>query len=269
VRHGWPRAHLKGTNLPSLNLVDGAREGLSMISSIDHLIIRAEDLDTAVDQYRELGFTVVSGGRHPHGTHNALISFQDGSYLELIAFWDVEAAAESPARQGLGLTQYALASDDLSGDVEAINGRGLDFAGPHDGARARPDGVQVAWKTAGSGDWSNRPTLPFFIEDVTAREVRVPGGESAIHANGIQGIARITVEVADLPVTVERYAALLDAAPTKAAEDRAEFEVGPHLIELCAGSAGGGLVGAALIGERGFEISTDAASGARLEVVTG
>ena len=57
-----------------------------MIQGIDHLVIVVKDLDQATRDYRELGFNVVAGGQHPVGSHNALIAFEDGSYLEIIAF---------------------------------------------------------------------------------------------------------------------------------------------------------------------------------------
>ena len=41
----------------------------------------------ALGFYEKLGFTVVPGGKHPVGSHNMLISFSDGSYLELIGFY--------------------------------------------------------------------------------------------------------------------------------------------------------------------------------------
>ncbi|TMJ30929.1 MAG: VOC family protein, partial [Alphaproteobacteria bacterium] len=56
------------------------------VQAIDHLVIMFPDLETAIRDYTELGFTVVRGGSHPTGTHNALIAFADGAYVELIAF---------------------------------------------------------------------------------------------------------------------------------------------------------------------------------------
>ena len=58
-----------------------------MLKGIDHLVIVVPELEAAVASYRGLGFTVVPGGRHPIGTHNALIAFEEGAYLELIAFF--------------------------------------------------------------------------------------------------------------------------------------------------------------------------------------
>ena len=59
-----------------------------MLKGIDHIVIAVPDLERASRNYETLGFTVVPGGRHPVGTCNALISFSDGAYIELIAFYE-------------------------------------------------------------------------------------------------------------------------------------------------------------------------------------
>jgi hypothetical protein len=47
--------------------------------------------------------------------------------------------------------------------------------------------------------------MPFFIEDLTDRSVRVPDDERRIHANGVTGVARIVIAVEDLePVPIRR-----------------------------------------------------------------
>ncbi len=53
--------------------------------AVDHIVIMVPDLNAAIRDYTELGFTVIPGGSHPAGTHNALIAFADGAYIELIA----------------------------------------------------------------------------------------------------------------------------------------------------------------------------------------
>ena len=56
---------------------------------LDHVVIHVADLDAAIADYASLGFNVQRGGTHADGaTHNALIVFADGSYIELIAFLD-------------------------------------------------------------------------------------------------------------------------------------------------------------------------------------
>ncbi|HML24322.1 MAG TPA: VOC family protein, partial [Aggregatilinea sp.] len=57
-----------------------------MTLQLDHAVIAVHDLDTAANDYRALGFTVKRGGVHANrATHNALIVFGDGTYLELLA----------------------------------------------------------------------------------------------------------------------------------------------------------------------------------------
>ena len=64
-----------------------AEREVCVIRAIDHIVILVTDLQTAIDDYRALGFTVTFGGEHADGnTHNALVPFADGSYFELIAF---------------------------------------------------------------------------------------------------------------------------------------------------------------------------------------
>ena len=58
-----------------------------MALPLDHIVIAVHDLDAAVADYRALGFQVAIGGRHPGRTsHNALVVFADGAYLEIIAW---------------------------------------------------------------------------------------------------------------------------------------------------------------------------------------
>src|SRR5215210_8497029 len=60
-----------------------------MLTGLDHLVILVEELEEAVAGYEELGFWVTFGGEHADGlTHNALVPFADGTYLELVAFVD-------------------------------------------------------------------------------------------------------------------------------------------------------------------------------------
>ena len=57
----------------------------SALRSLDHLVIAVHDLDRSIADYRSMGFTVNPGGRHPgRSSHNALIVFADGAYIELI-----------------------------------------------------------------------------------------------------------------------------------------------------------------------------------------
>ena len=176
---------------------------------LDHVVIHVNDLEAASADYRSLGFTVTPGGEHADGnSHNALISFADGAYLELIAFKRPPPPEHLFARgvaQGEGIIAYALLPDDIEADVAAAKQRGLDLEGPYPGGRLRPDGVRLEWQTARA----STPDLPFLCADVTPRELRVPGGDAVKHDNGVLGIATLGVVVENLEVSMGRYSRLL------------------------------------------------------------
>lgn len=188
-----------------------------MTLRLDHLVILVSDLDTAVADYRALGFTVTPGGTHTDGaTHNALVAFADGSYLELIAFlreapehrWWRHAAA------GEGLIDFALLPDDTARVIAQAQSRSLAMTGPTDGGRQRPDGQELRWQTG----LPPNAGLPFLCGDVTPRALRVPSGAAHEHANGVTGIAGVTVVVEDAAAAAEQYAALLGSAVPPVAE---------------------------------------------------
>jgi catechol 2,3-dioxygenase-like lactoylglutathione lyase family enzyme len=180
--------------------------------SLDHVVILVYNLERAQADFGALGFTVVEGGWHVDGlTHNALVAFEDGSYLELIAFVEEPNDGHPFYREHgeEGLVTFALLPGDIARDVQKARKRGLHMEGPRQGGRHRPDGVHIQWQIARA----DSPELPFLCADVTPRNLRVPYGPSRLHANGVVGIAAVTVAVADLRASVMRYKALLGSDP--------------------------------------------------------
>jgi catechol 2,3-dioxygenase-like lactoylglutathione lyase family enzyme len=206
-----------------------------MIRAIDHIVILVEELEAAVRDYESLGFSVAPGGEHADGaSHNALVGFADGSYLELIAFrreapehrwWRHRAAGE-------GLIDYALLPGPIEDDVVTASARGLPLRGPFTGGRERPDGVRLEWRTA----FAEPPELPFLCGDVTPRELRAPAGPATRHHNGVTGIFRVTVAVRDLEASAARYSALLGHGPL-IEPGRRLFKLGSSYIALQAPAA--------------------------------
>ncbi|MEZ4565091.1 MAG: VOC family protein [Thermomicrobiales bacterium] len=179
--------------------------------SIDHIVIAVRDLAQASADYAEAGFTVTPGGWHTGGaTHNSLISFADGAYFELIAFADPDR--EQPHKwwprfaKGEGAVDFALCSSDLGAEAERLRAGGLTVEGPTDGGRQRPDGETLAWRsvTLGTGI-----PLPFVIEDVTLRELRVPPAPATEHSSGVTGVAGLVMLVPELAAASGAYRALL------------------------------------------------------------
>ena len=178
--------------------------------ALDHVVIAFHDLAHAIDDHRARGFNVLIGGRHPGRTsHNALVVFDDGSYLELIAWTGPGPAPDRwhdlLSRHGEGLMDFALIPEDVPRAIAEASARGLRLEGPVDGGRVRPDGRELKWQTARQDTFD----LPFLCGDVTPREWRVPGGEARRHPNGATGIAEVTVAVNDPEISRARYAALL------------------------------------------------------------
>src|SRR3954471_17062285 len=100
-----------------------------MIRTIDHIVILVGELEQAIADYSALGFIVVRGGAHPDAvTHNALVAFADGAYLELIAFKQPDVRHrwwQRGQRGGEGLVDYALLPSDIAQDVADARMRGL------------------------------------------------------------------------------------------------------------------------------------------------
>lgn len=182
--------------------------------AIDHIVIAVRDLAQASADYAAAGFTVTPGGWHTGGaTHNALISFADGAYFELIAF--AEPDQEQPHKwwprfaRGEGTVDFAMLSPDLGAEAARLRAAGLTAEGPTDGGRERPDGEVLAWRSLTLG---TEIPLPFVIEDVTARELRVPPPPATEHGLGVTGIAGLVMLVPDLEAASAAYTALLGVA---------------------------------------------------------
>lgn len=218
---------------------------------LDHVVIKVDDLAQASAVFTDWGFTVVAGGEHPaFGSHNALIAFADGSYLELIAFREPQPSqnrskamaalkkSHTPAECRLltwkivaeGLLDFALIPETNLEDF--AQKEHLDFQEPFPMGRKRPDGVELKWEMQYPVSFD----LPFLIRDITARNLRVPQAHS--HPLGVTGVARLMVAVRDLAASRLRYQALLNVPPQSLQEQEGaqgvSFVCGSARIDLLA-----------------------------------
>ena len=215
--------------------------GGDKVQGIDHIVIAVRDLAAASDDYARLGFTVTPGGEHTGGaTHNALISFADGAYFELIAFKEPDRPQDhkwwAKFAKGEGTVDFALLSESVDFEGDRLKQAGIAIDGPHDGGRLRPDGQRIAWRNM-SLQAEGAP-LPFMIEDVTRRELRVPSGDAAEHDLGVSGVSGLVILVADLDRATAPYETLLDT-PGESSTSNIEgvrrarrFTFGSQWIEL-------------------------------------
>ena len=139
------------------------------LSRIDHVILGINDLQKGIAELeRATGVKAVFGGAHPgRGTQNALISLGGEHYLEILAPNPEDRESKEPLDELRALTKltpvgWAARSDDLPALQQSLRSQGVRIGEIRPGARNRPDGSRLAWKTLGFTSPSN-PLLPFFI----------------------------------------------------------------------------------------------------------
>ena len=212
-----------------------------MAYSLDHIVIGVNDLAEGSADFRELGFQVTPGGEHSSGnTHNTLVGFDDGSYLELIAFKDRQIQPEHKwgerLSRGEGFLDFALAGSGLETEARNLDQAGIPHSGVRPLGRLRPDGQRIDWLLL--NPMTDAAPLPFLIEDITPRELRVPSGEAARHPLGATGISGVRLLVDDLDSAAAAFAALLGDAGTDVAAGveggaaAKRFSLGSQWIEL-------------------------------------
>ncbi|MFN8379233.1 MAG: VOC family protein [Anaerolineae bacterium] len=190
---------------------------------LDHVVISVRNLADATADYERLGFTVMRGGTHPGGwTHNALIGLPDGSYLELLAPTDVRFLQDAEALSarnflfalapGEGTVGLALVTEDLNSAVAAMRGRGLAIDPPRPGGRTRYDSVRLEWRIA----MQERAMLPFFIQDVTPRSLRVPSEPAMVrHANQVTGVVEVILRTTDVDRWTRHFSIVMGTQPVQ------------------------------------------------------
>src|SRR5689334_12517218 len=208
---------------------------------LDHIVITVRSLEEACASFARDGFTVTRGGRHEDlPTENALVPFADGTYLELLATRDpatrdeLKSLASGPGwsrhlrgvsavgRRFLpslagedGVVDWSLRSPGLLREASHLRSRAQPAAGPVDMSRERPDGERLAWSLL----LPESRVLPFWIEDRTPRERRVPA-DGAVHSNGATGIAVIRVGATNIPMTALALGDVLGVVPATSVDGR-------------------------------------------------
>ena len=226
-----------------------------MLKGIDHIVVVVPELEAAIRSYGELGFTVVRGGKHNIGTHNALVAFADGSYIELIAFLSPVAGHpwyDAMSKSG-GLVDFCAQTDDLAADVAAYRRAGISISDPNAMTRDRPDGYRLKWVLSIPSAPFNG-SVPFLIKDENPRDERVP--RERTHRNGVSGLANLVVAVPDAAKVAGWYRTITGSAGM-AIEHRdpdasgTRFEFGSHQVDIVAPRGGDGPVAEFLRGRSG------------------
>jgi len=178
---------------------------------VDHVTVAGRDLRAMQKALESAGLKAEYGGPHSnHATEMALVSFPDGSYLELIAIQpnaDSKAVAAHEWSKFLegdaGPTSWAVRPADFPAEVERLRKTGVAVSETRPNGRKRPDGVELKWETAQVGP-GNGTFFPFLIHDFTPRERRAyPSGKPTTAT--YTGIAYVVLAVKDLDAAVAQY----------------------------------------------------------------
>ncbi len=140
-----------------------------MQTGLDHILLGIDDLVRGIDWVEQrTGVRAALGGVHPgRGTRNALLALGADCYLEIIAA-DPDQSSPIWFPQILSLQQprliaWAVHTSNLTVLAPRAVAAGFSIDGRHDGARSRPDGKMLSWKSFHLRD-DRGGLLPFFIE---------------------------------------------------------------------------------------------------------
>jgi hypothetical protein len=197
--------------------------------NIDHVTVAGRNLDEMRKAFTAAsGVSTEYGGPHSnHATEMALVSFPDGSYLELMG---VQPRADPVAvsmhvwsrflKHDGGPCPFALRVSDIDAEIRQLKAAGITTGMPENSGRTRPDGVKLAWETVNVGPGNRGSLFPFLISDRTPREYRVfPAGKPT--TDRFRGIAEVVIGVHDIEAAVAQYRKAFGLAAPHREENKA------------------------------------------------
>ncbi len=157
--------------VPAISLAESAEDADDddVPALLDHILLGCNDLDRGIELVEEAtGVRPALGGVHPgRGTRNALLSLGERRYLEVIAPDPAQSQiVHYPQLRSLTdprLIGWAVHPPDIAAVAKLLQENKVEFKGPDDGSRKRPDGRVLNWKTINLAD-DRHGLLPFFIE---------------------------------------------------------------------------------------------------------
>jgi len=184
--------------------------------TLDHVVINVRDqLDTAVETWRRLGFTMTPRGYHTLGSMNHL-AILGSEYLELIATRSGEVRRPEILASPFGLNGLVFGTEDSAAVFEALHEAGvpveppLEFSRPVELSTGAQDAtfrtVHVTPGTVPSG-------RIYFCHHLTRQLVW--RDEWRHHANGAVGIARAVIAARDPSMLGSLFKRMFGAAAVR------------------------------------------------------
>jgi hypothetical protein len=185
--------------------------------ALDHVLVAVADLETGARRFeREYGLQALPGGRHPGaGTANMIVPL-GSAYLELIAIVDPGEAAQAAGSRRVGralaegrtFAAWAVRTPDLDAVRARLRPDHPALPDPVPGARRRPDGVLLRWRTQFLAPPGDPSVLPFLIEWSVPPGMH-PSEAPAMHRSGASGIDLVRLGDPDPEGAGERLRRLL------------------------------------------------------------
>jgi hypothetical protein len=154
-------------SLEALTSTESLRQATT---AVDHLVLGVADLDEGMAWIEKvMGVKAVIGGVHPGaGTRNALLSFGNKQYLEILGpdpAQDQKISRFGDLRRLTAprLLTWAAGTKEIDAVARSARAAGYQIDGPRDGSRARPDGKLLRWRSMSIINELGG-VIPFFIE---------------------------------------------------------------------------------------------------------
>jgi catechol 2,3-dioxygenase-like lactoylglutathione lyase family enzyme len=186
------------------------------ISGIDHVVILARNLDTALDTFTRMGLHPTPRGHHSIGTQNHCLMLQR-DYVELLSVVRphpvTQYFSDFLARRD-GLAAVAFSTDDANAAYEALRQAGIGADEPVDFSRPvqAANGLRDARFRIVQLPTDATPAMRTFLcQHFTPELVWLP--EYLEHPLGARGIVGLTIASADPAAAASAYGALLDETP--------------------------------------------------------
>lgn len=197
---------------------------------IGHILIKVDNLKEAVEDYEALGFRVTYGSV-PGKSTNAMVYFEDGSFLELFstnfgqpvnsimgfmvkcmhALKNIYAGRMNKyILPGEGFRDYALDSaegKEFRSNLGMLENQGLSIFGPKHMKRKNAEGILLQWSLC----YTPQEHLPFFMSPYSPSEAMTTLKTN--HLNGVSGLAELVITTKNWAEDLEYYQKIYCQAP--------------------------------------------------------
>lgn len=186
-----------------------SQETKSVVLELDHVSICGSNLDTLRQDFTDVGLTPDLGGPHGNGiTQMAMIGFDDGTYIELIAPIKPGASGGSDWSKFMSedavTCAWGVGTNVLLVEVDRLKKAGIPVSAPEPGSRKRPDGMSIEWMKANVGPGTPGSVLPFIIEDQTPRAWRVQTS-AGVQGAPVSGVENVVIGVSNLDAAIALF----------------------------------------------------------------